>query len=148
MIDLYCGTGAIGLSIAKRAKSVIGVEIVPQAIEDAEYNAELNSIKNTRFICADAATAAAQLRDEGVAADVVIVDPPRKGCDKELLQIISEDFAPERIVYVSCDPATLARDCRILDSLGYRVEKATPVDLFPRTAHVECVASLVRNTSI
>ncbi len=148
VIDLYCGTGAIGLSIAKRAKSVIGVEIVPQAIEDAEYNAELNGIKNTRFICADAATAASQLRDEGVTADVIIVDPPRKGCDRELLQIISEDFAPERIVYVSCDPATLARDCRILDSLGYRVEKATPVDLFPRTAHVECVASLVRNTSI
>ncbi len=148
IIDLYCGTGAIGLSIADKAKSVIGVEIVPQAVEDAEYNAELNGIKNTRFICADAATAAAQLRDEGVAADVVIVDPPRKGCDRELLQIISEDFAPERIVYVSCDPATLARDCRILDPLGYRVEKATPVDLFPRTAHVECVASLVRNTSI
>ena len=144
VIDLYCGTGAIGLIMASRAKSVIGVEIVPQAVLDARFNAEHNGIKNARFICDDAAGAAAKLRDEGIKADVVVVDPPRKGCDAELLSIIAESFCPERIVYVSCDPATLARDLKILSGLGYRTLSATPADLFPRTAHVETVASLVR----
>lgn len=144
VIDLYCGTGAIGLIAASRARSVIGVEIVPQAVEDAIANARENKIENIRFLCADAATAAAQLRDEGVTADVVIVDPPRKGCDSELLSIIANNFCPERIVYVSCDPATLARDLKILNGLGYKVKTATPADLFPRTAHVETVALLSR----
>ncbi len=144
VIDLYCGTGAIGLSMAKRAKSVIGVEIVPQAVEDAIFNAKANGIENARFICDDAAGAAAKLRDEGVAADVVIVDPPRKGCDEALLSIIANDFCPERIVYVSCDPATLARDLKILNSYGYKPQSATPADLFPRTSHVETVALLSR----
>ena len=145
VIDLYCGTGAIGLIAAARAKSVIGVEIVPQAVEDAIKNAAENGIENARFICDDAAGAAARLRDEGVTADVVIVDPPRKGCDSELLSIIANNFSPERIVYVSCDPATLARDLKILSTLGYSVRTATPADLFPRTAHVETVALLEKN---
>lgn len=144
VIDLYCGTGAIGLSLAKRAKSVIGVEIVPEAIKDAEYNAKTNGIENARFICADAAKAAEKLRDEGIKSDVVIVDPPRKGCDKEVLEIIANNFCPKTLVYVSCDPATLARDCKVLSELGYIVEEATPVDLFPRTTHIETAAKLVR----
>lgn len=142
VIDLYCGTGAIGLSLAKRAKSVIGVEIVPDAIKDAEYNAKANGVENARFICADAAKAAEKLRDEGIKSDVVIVDPPRKGCDKEVLEIIAKNFCPQTLVYVSCDPATLARDCKILSDLGYKVEEATPVDLFPRTTHIESVCLL------
>ena len=145
VIDLYCGTGAIGLIAAGEAKSVIGVEIVKEAVEDAVINARENGIDNIRFICADAASAAARLRDEGIKADVVIVDPPRKGCDSELLSIIANNFAPERIVYVSCDPATLARDLKILTELGYSAQFATPADLFPRTAHVETVALLTRN---
>ena len=148
VIDLYCGTGALGLSLANRAKSVIGVEIVPDAIKDAEYNAEQNGIKNVRFICADAAKAAAKLRDEGIKSDVVIVDPPRKGCDREVLEIIANNFCPETLVYVSCDPATLARDCKILSELGYKVVEATPVDLFPRTTHIETAAHLVRTASM
>ncbi len=148
VIDLYCGTGAIGLIAAKKAKSVIGVEIVPQAIEDAKANAQENGIENARFICDDAAGAAKRLRDEGIKADVVIVDPPRKGCDSELLFIIANDFCPERIVYVSCDPATLARDLKLLTELGYTALCATPADLFPRTAHVESVALLVRTDSV
>jgi len=147
IIDLYCGAGTIGLSMAKEAETVIGVEIIPEAIEDAKFNAENNGIKNARFICGDAKYAAEQLAAEGVKPDVVIVDPPRKGCDIKVLQIIAEDFNPERLVYVSCDPATLARDIKILNELGYCLKEYTPVDLFPRTAHVETVALLVRTDS-
>lgn len=142
VIDLYCGAGTIGLSFAKKAKSIIGVEIVSQAVEDAKENAKINGINNARFICADAAKAASSLKNEGITADVVVLDPPRKGCDEELLSIVANDFDPERIVYVSCDVATLARDCKILEALGYKVKEYTPVDLFPRTAHVETVALL------
>ena len=144
VLDLYCGAGTIGLSMAKTAKSIIGVEIVPEAIEDAKFNAELNGIKNTRFICADAAKAAEQLAKEGTEADVVIVDPPRKGCTPELIETISNHFSPERVVYVSCDPATLARDIKIFTEQGYELKEYTPADLFPRTAHVETVALLCR----
>ena len=144
ILDLYCGAGTIGLSFAKKAKSIIGVEIIPEAIEDAKFNATLNGIENARFICADAAKAAQILRDEGVKADVIVLDPPRKGCEAELLNTISNDFAPKRIVYVSCDVATLARDCAILKEKGYKVVEYTPVDLFPRTSHVETVALLVK----
>ncbi len=140
ILDLYCGAGTIGLSMARDAKSIIGVEIIEAAVRDANINAKENNITNARFICADAAKAATQLKDEGVAADVVILDPPRKGCDKELLCTVANDFAPERIVYVSCDVATLARDTAILEGLGYKLREYTPVDLFPRTAHVETVA--------
>ncbi|MBR4072587.1 MAG: 23S rRNA (uracil(1939)-C(5))-methyltransferase RlmD [Clostridia bacterium] len=146
ILDLYCGAGTIGLSMAKAAKTVIGVEIIPEAIEDAKYNAENNGIENVRFICADAKAAAEQLAREGIRPDAVIVDPPRKGCDGEVLKIIAENFAPQRIVYVSCDPATLARDIKILNGFGYSLSQYTPVDLFPRTAHVECCVLLCRES--
>ncbi len=143
ILDLYCGTGTIGLSMAKNVKSLIGVEIIPEAIEDAEVNARLNSIENARFICADAEKAAKMLKDEGISPKVIILDPPRKGCAPEVLETVSQ-IAPERIVYVSCDPATLARDCARLGDLGYEVKEVTPVDMFPRTAHVESVVLLNR----
>ena len=144
IIDLYCGAGTIGLSMAKEAKSIIGVEIVPEAIEDAKFNAKNNNIENARFICADALSAAEQLAEEGVKADTVIVDPPRKGCAKEVIEIIANNFSPKSVVYVSCDPATLARDIKIFGELGYKLMEYTPCDLFPRTSHVECVALLRR----
>lgn len=145
VLDLYCGAGTIGLSMADNAKQIIGVEIVPQAVEDARVNAAENGITNARFICADAAEAAKKLSDEGIAPDVVIVDPPRKGCEAELINTIANDFKPQRIVYVSCDSATLARDCRLFSDLGYNLKSATPADLFPRTAHVECVCLITSN---
>lgn len=140
VLDLYCGAGTIGLSMADTAKSVIGVEIVPAAIEDANFNAKANGISNARFICADAAKAALKLATEGIKPDVVILDPPRKGCEEALLHTVAKDFSPNRIVYVSCDVATLARDTAILQTLGYEIEEYTPVDMFPRTTHVETVA--------
>ncbi len=144
ILDLYCGAGTIGLSMAEKAKNIIGVEIVPEAVDDAKFNAEQNNIKNTRFICADAADAAVQLASEGIKTDVVIVDPPRKGCSEELIKTVACDFSPERVVYVSCDPATLARDIKIFSELGYVLKEYTPADLFPRTSHVETVALLYR----
>ena len=143
VLDLYCGAGTIGLSMAKNAKNIIGVEIVPEAIEDAKINAQLNGIENSRFICSDAAKAAEILKNEGVHPDVIILDPPRKGCSPDMLQVAAQ-MNPDRIVYVSCDPATLARDCGIFAELGYTVQKATPVDMFPRTGHVETVAKLIK----
>lgn len=143
LIDLYCGTGTIGLTMAREAKQLIGVEIVPQAVENAKKNAELNSIDNARFICADASEAAEILFKEGIKPDVVILDPPRKGCDGALLETVSR-MSPERVVYVSCDSATLARDCARFLEVGYKVAEATPVDMFPRTGNVECVAYLKR----
>lgn len=144
VLDLYCGAGTIGLSMARYAKEIIGVEIVPQAIEDAKINAAENGFENTRFICADAADAAEQLAKEGLVPDTVIVDPPRKGCTPELLSTVANGFSPERIVYVSCDPATLARDVKMLCGFGYKLAEYTPVDLFPRTHHVETVCLLSR----
>ena len=147
VLDLYCGAGTIGLSMADEAKEIVGVEIIPEAIEDAKYNAAINNIENTEFICGDASVAAKALAEKRVKPDVVIVDPPRKGCSEELLNIISKDFAPDTLVYVSCDPATLARDVKILNELGYKLKEYTPFDLFPRTSHVETVALLVRTVS-
>ncbi|MBR2724871.1 MAG: 23S rRNA (uracil(1939)-C(5))-methyltransferase RlmD [Ruminococcus sp.] len=144
LIDLYCGTGTIGLSLASKCKSLIGVEIVPEAIENAKENAERNSITNARFICGDAAKAAEDLKNEGITPDVVIIDPPRKGCESTLIHTIKE-MNPQRVVYVSCDPATLARDLKIFDELGYKTLEVTPVDMFPRTAHVESVAKLFKS---
>ena len=143
VLDLYCGTGTIGLSMADKAGRIIGVEVVAPAIEDARRNAERNGVENARFICADAAEAAKQLKAEGLSPDVVIVDPPRKGCDESVLQTIAE-MNPARVVYVSCDPATLARDCKRFSSLGYTVTRVTPVDMFPRTSHCEVVCALHR----
>ncbi len=142
IIDLYCGAGTIGLSMAKEAKSVIGVEIIEAAVKDAEFNAKENGINNARFICGDAKTAAEALRKEKIKPDTVIVDPPRKGCDSELIRIIANDFCPESVVYISCDPATLARDIKIFGEEGYNLVEYTPADLFPRTSHCEVVAFL------
>ena len=143
LVDLYCGTGTIGLTMAKDVKSLIGVEIIPQAIENAKENARLNGIDNAEFICADAAQAASTLLERGVKPDIVILDPPRKGCDEALIKTVAE-ISPERVVYVSCDSATLARDCQRFAALGYRMLAATPVDMFPHTAHVETVCLLSR----
>ena len=146
VLDLYCGAGTIGLSMAKEATKIIGVEIIPEAVTDAKFNAKNNGFLNTEFFCDDAAGAAKQLSEKGIRPDVVILDPPRKGCDEELIKTVANEFAPERVVYVSCDSATLARDCKIFKSLGYETIKATPFDMFPRTGHVETVALLVRTT--
>ncbi len=144
LLDLYCGAGTIGLSMANRASEVIGAEIVPQAVEDAKFNAAANGIENARFICADAYEAAKQFEKEGIRPDVVVVDPPRKGLEAGLPTFIAEKFAPERVVYVSCDPATLARDCAEFEKAGYKVQRVVPVDLFPRTHHVETICLLCR----
>ncbi len=144
LLDLYCGAGTIGLSMAGRAERVIGVEIIPEAIEDAKFNAGQNGITNTEFICGDAAEAAAELAKRRIKPQTVIVDPPRKGCSADLLHTIANDFAPDTLVYVSCDPATLARDVKILNELNYELKEYTPFDLFPRTSHVETVAKLER----
>lgn len=144
VLDLYCGAGTIGLSLAEKAKKIIGVEIIPDAVEDAKINAENNGIKNAEFICMDAAAAAKELAIRKLKPDVVIVDPPRKGCTSDLLNTIANDFSPERLVYVSCDSATLARDCAILRDLGYILKEYTPVDMFPATSHIETVAKFIR----
>ena len=143
LLDLYCGTGTIGLSMADKAGKLIGAEIIPQAIDDARLNAERNGIENARFICGDAGEAAERLKNEGISPGCIIVDPPRKGCDGKLIETVCI-MSPKRIVYVSCDPATLARDVRIFEEKGYDVKKAVPVDMFPRTAHVETVVLMSR----
>lgn len=139
LLDLYCGTGTIGLTMAHECKTLIGVEIVEDAVKDANKNAAVNNICNARFICADAPAAAEQLLKEGIRPNCIILDPPRKGCASELIKTIY-DMSPDRIVYVSCDPATLARDLKIFSEYGYSAKEITPCDLFSRTAHVECVA--------
>ncbi len=144
LLDLYCGTGTIGLSMADKAGQLYGAEIVPQAIENAWENARKNNIANAEFFCADAAEAADVLAKRGVKPHVVVVDPPRKGCSVEVLEIIANKLCPERLVYVSCDPATLARDLKLLAEMGYQTQEVTPVDMFPRTSHVESVACLSR----
>ncbi len=143
LVDLYCGAGTIGLSMSRRFREIIGVEIVPEAVENARENAKRNGVENARFVTGDAANAAALLKDEGITPDVVVLDPPRKGCTHDLLQTVAA-MAPKRIVYVSCDPATCARDSRLLAALGYALQSVTPVDMFPRTGHVETVALLSR----
>lgn len=147
VLDMYCGTGTIGLSMAKNAKKIIGVEIVPEAIDDAKVNASENNIKNAEFFCGDAPQAAEMLKLKGISPDVIILDPPRKGCAPELLTTIAAMEAA-KIVYVSCDPATLSRDCKILADLGYTIKKLTSADLFPRTVHVESVALLLKTVEI
>ena len=143
LLDLYCGTGTIGLTMAKDCKKLVGVEIIEDAVRDAENNAAENGITNAEFICSDASSAAVKLKESGLSPDVVIVDPPRKGCGEELVKTIVK-MKPERVVYVSCDPATLARDLKYFDSLGYKTKEVTPVDMFPRTAHIETVVLLSR----
>ncbi|MGG0665711.1 23S rRNA (uracil(1939)-C(5))-methyltransferase RlmD [Viridibacillus arvi] len=141
VIDAYCGIGSISLFLAQKAKYVMGVEIVPQAIEDAKRNAELNGFTNTYFEAGPAEEVIPRWYKEGKTADVLVVDPPRKGCDEALLNTILEQ-RPKRVVYVSCNPATLARDLRILEDGGYKAQEVQPVDMFPHTAHCEAVAWL------
>ena len=144
LLDLYCGMGTIGLSMAEQCRELIGVEIVPEAIESAKANAarmgEAVAAKS-RFFCADAGQAATQLAAEGLHPDIVMLDPPRKGCDEATLSAVVR-MAPRRVVYVSCNPATAARDAAWLEQNGYHAEKVQPVDLFPRTKHVETVVLL------
>ena len=141
VLDLYCGTGTITLCLARRAARVIGAEIVPPAVADARENAARNGIENAEFFCADAAAVAARLESQGPRPDVVTVDPPRKGLSPEIIASIA-GMGPERVVYVSCDPATLGRDVKIFAGLGYRADRACAVDLFPGTRHVETVLLL------
>ncbi|BAD74627.1 RNA methyltransferase [Geobacillus kaustophilus HTA426] len=141
VIDAYCGIGTISLFLARKAKHVYGVEIVPEAIEDAKRNAELNGIQNVTFEVGAAEDVIPRWYEEGVRADCLVVDPPRKGCDAALLETIIA-MKPPRVVYVSCNPATLARDLRILEDGGYETIEVQPVDMFPHTAHVECVAKI------
>lgn len=142
VFDAYCGIGSITLFLAQHAKQVYGVEIVPEAIADAKMNAQLNGFDNAQFEVGKSEDVIPRWIEEGIIPDVIVVDPPRKGCDKTLLDTILE-ASPKRIVYVSCDSSTLARDVKILVEGGYQVEVVQPVDLFPSTTHVEVVVRLV-----
>ena len=143
VLDLYCGVGTITLAMASAAKKVIGVEVIEQAVEDARENALRNGIENAEFFCGDAGAAALELEKQGVIPDVVVVDPPRKGLNADTIEAIDR-MSPRRLVYVSCDPATLARDVALLKDRGFRLKKAMAADLFPRCSHVETVALLGR----
>ncbi len=141
-MDAYCGIGTISLFLAQKAKKVYGVEIVPEAISDAKENAKLNNITNAEFFVGEAEKVMPWWTSQGLKPDVVVVDPPRKGCDQGLLDAIIE-MKPEKVVYVSCNPSTLARDLRILEDGGFQTKEVQPVDMFPQTTHVECVAQIV-----
>ena len=143
VLDLYCGVGTITLCMASAAGKVIGVEVIPQAVEDAKDNARRNGIENAEFFCGDAGAAALELEKQGIKADVVVVDPPRKGLNADTIEALAR-FAPRRIVYVSCDPATLARDVALLKERGYVLKNALAADLFPKCSHVESIATLIR----
>ncbi len=143
VIDAYCGIGTISLFLAQRARHVYGVELVRDAVEDARANAALNGIENADFTVGRAEAVIPAWRAEGIAADVIVVDPPRKGCDAALLDTLFA-MQPKRIVYVSCNPSTLARDLRILEDGGFRTVEVQPVDMFPHTVHVECVIGMQR----
>ncbi len=152
LLDLYCGTGAIGLSMAKEVRELIGIEIVADAVECAKRNAAASGVKNASFFVGDAADTekilenAERARGEKLRPDVVILDPPRKGCDAGLLSFVAS-LAPRTVVYVSCNPDTLARDVALLAPLGYTTDKVQPVDLFPGTGHVESLVCLTRQTN-
>ena len=141
VLDLYCGVGTITLAMASAAGKVIGVEVIPQAVEDAKDNAKRNGIENAEFFCGDAGQAALELEKNGVRPDVVVVDPPRKGLNADTIEALHR-MSPRRIVYVSCDPATLARDVALLKERGYQLKNAMAADLFPRCSHVESIVCL------
>ncbi|RUT30481.1 23S rRNA (uracil(1939)-C(5))-methyltransferase RlmD [Paenibacillus zeisoli] len=143
VIDAYCGIGTISLFLAQHADQVYGVEIVKEAIEDARINAELNGMRNVKFEVGASEVVIPRWKEQGIEADVIVVDPPRKGCDPQLLETILA-MKPERVVYVSCNPSTLARDLRVLEDGGYRTVEVQPVDMFPHTVHVECVVRIYR----
>ncbi|MBQ8732565.1 MAG: 23S rRNA (uracil(1939)-C(5))-methyltransferase RlmD [Oscillospiraceae bacterium] len=144
LLDLYCGSGVIGLSMSHLVQALYGIEIVAPAVENARRNALRNGIENAEFLCCDAYEGLRQLADRGIRPSVIITDPPRKGCGKEVTDLLLA-AAPRRIVMISCNSATLARDCAYLVEGGYEITDAVPVDLFPRTAHVETVALLSRS---
>lgn len=146
VFDLYCGTGSISLFLAKKAEKVIGIEIIPDAVENARENAALNSISNAEFHCGAAEDVAPLIINEGKHADVVVLDPPRKGCDEKLISAIGK-MQPERIVYVSCDAGTMARDAKAICSYGYELTSVHVFDQFPMTSHTETVALLKKATS-
>lgn len=141
LLDLYCGAGTIGLSMADAVSELVGVEIVPEAVENAKENAARAGVKNAAFFCGDAGSIAGKLAEQGTAPDVIVVDPPRKGCDEAALWAMVQ-MQPERIVMISCNATTAARDCAMLSRMGYAAERVQPVDLFPGTGHVECVVLL------
>lgn len=143
VVDAYCGTGTIALWLAPHAREVRGIESIREAVDDAERNARLNGHTNVRFYVGRAEQLLPRWVKQGFRPDVIVVDPPRTGCDAALLQAVA-DVKPDRFVYVSCNPSTLAKDCRVLLDGGYRIEWVQPVDMFPQTAHVECCVSLVR----
>ncbi|EGT3619669.1 TPA: 23S rRNA (uracil(1939)-C(5))-methyltransferase RlmD [Clostridium perfringens] len=143
VFDAYCGTGTITLFLSQRAKKVYGVEIIPQAIDNAWINAKENKVENVEFFVGESEVVIPDLINKGVKADVVVVDPPRKGCDKKLLDAITNIDA-KKIVYVSCDPSTLGRDLKVLEDNGYKTLEVQPVDMFPNTSHIETVALICR----
>ena len=143
VFDIYCGVGSIGLYLARKARKVIGIESVTEAIMDAKRNAELNKITNAQFLTGQAEVMLPRLAAKGLKADVVVLDPPRKGCDKAVLEAVVE-VGPERVVYVSCDAGTLARDLAYLGERGYKTVEVQPVDMFPWTGHVETVVLMSR----
>ena len=143
VLDLYCGVGTITLAMAKAAGKVIGVEVIEQAVQDARDNARRNGIENAEFFCGDAGKAALELEAKGIRPDVIVVDPPRKGLNADTIEALHK-MCPRRIVYVSCDPATLARDVALLKERGYSVKNAMAADLFPRCAHVESIVTMTR----
>lgn len=145
ILDLYCGAGTIGLCVAGENDKLCGVEIIAPAVENAKRNAVLNgrSEENTLFVCGDASVGVEECKNKFGSPDTIIVDPPRKGLDASVIQTVV-NATPERVVYISCDPATLARDCKMFAEYGYTTDEATPFDLFPRTGHVESVVCLTR----
>ena len=147
VFDAYCGTGTISLFLSKKAKMVFGVEIIPQAIDNANENKKENNVNNVEFIVGKSEEEIPKLIKSGINPDVIVLDPPRKGCEESLLHAIAE-AAPKKIVYVSCDPATLARDLRILEDLNYRAVEIQPVDMFPQSAHIETVVKLTKSVAM
>jgi 23S rRNA (uracil1939-C5)-methyltransferase len=143
VIDAYCGAGTISLFLAKKARKVYGIEVAEDAVNDAWINAQINDIENVEFIAGQAEQVMPEMYERGIRPEVVVIDPPRKGCDQSLLDTIAS-MQPERVVYVSCNPATLARDVKYLAKKGYRTVEAQPVDMFPHTMHVETVVLMSR----
>ena len=143
VLDAYSGIGTIGLSVAKQVKKVYGVEVIPEAVENSRKNAEINGITNAHYVCAPAEEAIQNWLKEGIQADVILVDPPRKGLAESFIKA-SVSMEPKKITYISCNVATMARDIKLYQELGYELKKVQPVDLFPQTHHVECVALLVK----
>ncbi len=146
VIDAYCGTGTISLFLAQKAKKVYGIEIVEPAIRDARLNAERNQVENAEFIVGDAVDVLPRLFKEGLRPDVIVVDPPRAGCDRQVLETFV-NMKPQRIVYVSCNPSSLARDLAVLNEQGYETQEVQPVDMFPQTFHVEAIVSIQRRAT-